>query len=77
MHGTPPTARRILTAATAALTVGLGAVSLIGGFSDSFPVRLLQGIAVFAAGAIVIGGAVIFVMIRIAGWRDPVSELDL
>jgi hypothetical protein len=43
--------RRILVSAVAALTVGLGTVSLIAGFSDSFPVRLLQGIAVFGAGA--------------------------
>jgi predicted Zn-dependent protease with MMP-like domain len=76
MPGSPPTLRRILGSALAALTVGLGAASLIAGFSDSFAVRLLQGIAVFAAGAVVIGGAVVFVMIRLAGWRDPESEED-
>jgi predicted Zn-dependent protease with MMP-like domain len=66
--------RRILFSALAALTVGLGAVSLIAGFSDSFAVRLLQGLAVFAAGAVILGGAVVVVMIRLAGWRDPESE---
>jgi predicted Zn-dependent protease with MMP-like domain len=71
-----PTLRRILFSALAALTIGLGAASLIGGFSDSFPLRLLQGLAVFAAGAVVIGAAVIFVMIRLAGWKDPESEDD-
>jgi predicted Zn-dependent protease with MMP-like domain len=76
MQGTPPTLRRILFSALAALTVGLGAASLIGGFSDSFPVRLLQGLAVFGAGAVIIGGAVLFAMIRLAGWRDPESEQD-
>ncbi len=76
MPGTPPTLRRILFSALAALTVGLGAASLIAGFSDSFPVRLLQGLAVFAAGAVIIGGAVLLVMIRLAGWRDPESEED-
>jgi predicted Zn-dependent protease with MMP-like domain len=74
--GSPPTARRILLAALAALTVGLGAVSLIVGFSDQFAVRLLQGIAVFAAGAVVIGGAVVLAMVHLAGWKDPVSEQD-
>lgn len=54
--------------------MGLGAVSLLAGFSDSFAVRLLQGVAVFAAGAVIIGGAVVFVMLRVAGWRDPESE---
>jgi predicted Zn-dependent protease with MMP-like domain len=72
----PPTPRRILFSALAALTVGLGAVSLIAGFSDSFPVRLLQGIAVFGAGAVILGGAVVFALVRLAGWHDPESEED-
>jgi predicted Zn-dependent protease with MMP-like domain len=76
MPGEPPTPRNILISALAALTVGLGAVSLVGGFSDSFAVRLLQGLAVFGAGAVIIGGAVLLVMIRLAGWRDPESEED-
>jgi predicted Zn-dependent protease with MMP-like domain len=62
--------------ALAALTIGLGAVSLIAGFSDSFAIRLLQGLAVFGAGAVIIGGAVVFAMVRLAGWRDPESEAD-
>jgi predicted Zn-dependent protease with MMP-like domain len=76
MPGQPPTLRRILISALAALTVGLGAASLIAGFSDSFPVRLLQGLAVFGAGAVIIGGAVVLTMIRLAGWREPESEID-
>ena len=76
MSGQPPTIQRILLSALAALTIGLGAVSVIFGFSDSFPVRLLQGLAVFAAGAVIIGGAVVLAMLRLAGWRDPESEDD-
>jgi predicted Zn-dependent protease with MMP-like domain len=76
MHGQPPTIRRVLLSAVAALTVGLGVVSLVAGFSDSFPVRLLQGIAVFAAGAAIIGGAVVVGLLHLAGWRDPESEED-
>src|SRR5919204_5629846 len=76
MQAQPPTTRRILGSALAALTIGLGAVSLIAGFSESPPVRLLQGLAVFAAGAVIIGGAVVLVMIRLAGWREPESEED-
>jgi predicted Zn-dependent protease with MMP-like domain len=76
MPGDPPTLRRILISALAALTVGFGAVSLIGGFSDSFPVRLLQGLAVFGAGAAILGGAVVLVMLHLAGWKDPESEAD-
>jgi predicted Zn-dependent protease with MMP-like domain len=74
MPGSPPTLRRILGSALAALTIGLGAASLIAGFSDSFAVRLLQGIAVFGAGAIVLGGVVVLALVRLAGWRDPESE---
>ncbi len=76
MPGDPPTLRRILASALAAMTVGLGAISLMAGFSDSFPVRLLQGVAVFAAGAVIIGGTVVLVMIRLAGWKDPESEAE-
>jgi predicted Zn-dependent protease with MMP-like domain len=74
MGGSPPTVRRILLSALAALTIGLGAASLIAGFSDSFPLRLLQGFAIFAAGAAIIGAAAVFMMIRLAGWKDPESE---
>src|SRR5207248_9533572 len=76
MSGSPPSTRRVLFSALAALTVGVGAVSLIAGFSDSFAVRLLQGLAIFGAGVVVIGGAVVLVMVRLAGWRDPESEED-
>jgi predicted Zn-dependent protease with MMP-like domain len=76
MPGSPPTVRRILWSALAALTVGLGAISLVAGFSSSFPVRALQGLAVFGAGVLIIGGAVGLAMIRLAGWREPESEED-
>jgi predicted Zn-dependent protease with MMP-like domain len=76
MRSQPPTVRRILLSALAALTIGLGAISVLAGFSESFPVRLLQGIAVFAAGAVIVGGAVVLALVRLAGWRDPESEFD-
>jgi predicted Zn-dependent protease with MMP-like domain len=76
MQWTPPSTRRILLSALAALTIALGVVSLISGFSDSLAVRLLQGVAVFGLGAAIVGGAVVVALIRLAGWRDPQSEED-
>ena len=43
MSGTPPTIRRILFAAMAALIVGLGVTSLAVGLGGSTLVRLLKG----------------------------------
>ncbi|MGI8903693.1 MAG: metallopeptidase family protein [Solirubrobacteraceae bacterium] len=74
--GRPPTLRRILLSALAALTVGLGAASLIEGFSTWFPVRLLQGLAVFGAGAVILGAVALLAVVHLAGWRDPESEAD-
>lgn len=76
MPGNSPNIKRILLTALGGLIVGLGTASLLEGFSQSFPVRVLQGLAVFAAGAVIIGGAAVLVMIRLAGWRDPVSEAE-
>jgi predicted Zn-dependent protease with MMP-like domain len=72
----PPSLRRVLLSAAAAMAIGLGGVSLVVGFSDSFPVKLLQGVAVFAAGAAILGGVVLFALVHLAGWREPESEAD-
>jgi predicted Zn-dependent protease with MMP-like domain len=69
-----PTSRRILISALAALVVGLGGFSLVVGLDGPFPLRVLKGLAVFGAGAVIIGGAVVLAMVRLAGWRDPVSD---
>lgn len=70
------TVRRVLLSAAAALVVGLGAVSVGGGFSDSLALRLVQGVAVFAGGAIVLGGVLVAVLVHLGGWREPVDEDD-
>ena len=76
MLGRQPTISRILFSAVAALTVGLGVIAILAGFSDSPPLRLLEGVAVFAAGAMLIVGAVVAAMVYLGGWRDPESEED-
>jgi predicted Zn-dependent protease with MMP-like domain len=69
-----PTTTRILLSAVASLTIGLGAVSLVFGFSDTIGVRVIQGLAVFAAGAVLLGGAIVLLLTHLAGWREPESE---
>ncbi|MDQ6820680.1 MAG: metallopeptidase family protein [Actinomycetota bacterium] len=76
MSPSPPSSRRVLLCALASLTIGVGVVSLFGGFSESLPVKLLQGVAVLAAGALIMGGATVLVLVKLAGWRDPESEVD-
>ncbi|MGI8573424.1 MAG: metallopeptidase family protein [Solirubrobacteraceae bacterium] len=76
MSPSPPSSRRVLLCALVSLTIGVGVVSLFGGFSESLPVKLLQGVAVLAAGALIMGGATVLVLVKLAGWRDPESEVD-
>src|SRR5579875_2962834 len=68
--------RRVLLCALAALSVGLGAISLIAGFSTSVPIRALQVVAVFAAGAAILAALSALVLVRLGGWREPESEAE-
>ncbi len=72
----PPTARNSLIAAIAAMIVGIAVLTILAGFSGSSAVRVLQGLAVFGACAILVGGAVVLALVRLAGWRDPESEKE-
>ncbi len=72
----PPTARRILLAGLFALVVGLGGVSLALGFSSSYPLRLLQKLAITGAAVCVLGGIVVAIAQRLAGWREPATEAE-
>jgi predicted Zn-dependent protease with MMP-like domain len=69
-----PTGRRILFSAGVSLALGLSFIALAQGFSTSFPIRVLEGIALFVTGAAVIGGGAIWIGLRLAGWRNPESE---
>ena len=70
----PSTATGIALAAAVALCVGLSLVALLAGFSSNSLLALVEGLAVFGAGAAIVGGAAVLVMLRVAGWRDPESE---
>jgi len=71
----PPT-RRVALSAALALLCGLGVVSLFTASNGPWGLRLLEGIAVFGLGAVIVGGAAVLVMVRLAGWNDPASEAD-
>jgi predicted Zn-dependent protease with MMP-like domain len=58
------------------MALGLTIVGVYSGFSGSWGVRLIEGIAVFGTGAAIVGGAAVLVMVRLAGWKDPESEED-
>jgi predicted Zn-dependent protease with MMP-like domain len=68
--------RRILLAAAVALSAGLAVLAALGGFSDSAPIRLIQGAAFVVLLIFGVGGAMGVVGLRMAGWSDPESEED-
>jgi len=68
--------RRVVWAAGIALCLGLSLIVLLQGFSPSFPVRLLEGAAVFLSAAFVIGAPIVWLALRMADWNDPESEQD-
>jgi predicted Zn-dependent protease with MMP-like domain len=71
-----PTPRRVVLAAVLALAVGLGAVGVIGGFSVSTPVRLMQGGVLVVLAILVIGALMMSLGLRLAGWSEPESEAE-
>ncbi|MDQ3721652.1 MAG: metallopeptidase family protein [Actinomycetota bacterium] len=75
-EGRQPTPRRVMLAALVALAVGLGAVGLLGGFSVSTPVRLMQGGVLVVLAILVIGALMMSLGLRLAGWSEPESEAE-
>lgn len=71
-----PPLRRIGFAALFAVSAGLAAIALLDGFSSSYPVRLLQTLALVVIGGGIIGGVMMAIGLRMADWRDPESEAD-
>lgn len=69
-----PTPKRIIFAAVVALLVGIAVLTLYQGLSETYPMRLFQGIAIAAAGVIVLGFLMSLVTGRLAGWVNPESE---
>jgi len=68
--------RRSGVAALIAMSVGLIALVVGQGFSSIGVVRALEDIALGVIVAAALMGAVAFVAVRLAGWRDPESESE-
>src|ERR671916_1952473 len=71
-----PPLRRIGFAAVFALCAGLSAIALLNGFHSSYPIRLLETLALVILGGAIIGGAMMAIGLRMADWRDPESEKE-
>jgi predicted Zn-dependent protease with MMP-like domain len=71
-----PTPGRVASAAGFALCLGLTVVVLMQGFDPNYPLRLVEGIAVVAAGAVVIFGPLLWLALRMADWRNPADEAE-
>ncbi|WP_249009170.1 metallopeptidase family protein [Conexibacter sp. DBS9H8] len=66
-----------LAAGLTVTVLGLGLVSLVVEGSASAPLlALLQTISLFGVGTVIIAGAVIYVIVRLGGWREPEAQFD-
>jgi predicted Zn-dependent protease with MMP-like domain len=68
--------RRAGVAAIIAMSLGLVVLVVGQGFSSIGVVRALEDVALGVLLAAVLMGAVAFVAVRMAGWRDPESESE-
>ena len=68
--------RRVGIAALVALSLGLVTIVIGQGFSSVGAVRALEDIALGVIVAAVLMGGAAFVAVRLAGWRDPESEVE-
>src|SRR5947209_9991043 len=68
--------RRVGLAALIALSLGLVVIVVGQGFSSIGVVHAVEDVALGVIVAAVLMGAVAFVAVRLAGWRDPESESE-
>jgi len=68
--------RRVMLATLGAAVACVALLALFEGFSSVWLVRLIQAVAVFGLGTLIIGGAVVLALVHLAGWRDPESEAE-
>jgi alkylation response protein AidB-like acyl-CoA dehydrogenase/predicted Zn-dependent protease with MMP-like domain len=69
-------ARRVAVAAVIALSLGLIVLVLAQGFSAVGIVKFVEELALAVIVLAVLAGAAAFLAVRMAGWRDPESEVE-
>jgi predicted Zn-dependent protease with MMP-like domain len=72
----PASPRGVLVSALAALTVAVGILTLTTGYNASPLIKAIQFLAVIGLGAILIGGVIMLVLVKLAGWRAPEDEFE-
>lgn len=66
---------RIAIAAVVALSLGLSAIVVLqGGMSTSGPIRIAETLALVVVAVAALGGGMMAVGLRMAGWTEPESE---
>jgi predicted Zn-dependent protease with MMP-like domain len=68
--------RGVLASALAVLTVAVGILTLTMGYSATPAVKFVQFLTVLGLGAILIGGVIVLVLVKLAGWRAPEDEFE-
>jgi predicted Zn-dependent protease with MMP-like domain len=71
-----PTGAQIAWSALVAFTLGILAITLLQGFAISYPLRLVQGVAVGLAAGLLLAFLLALLTGRLADWRNPRSERD-
>jgi predicted Zn-dependent protease with MMP-like domain len=71
-----PPGRRLAASALICVTLAIAIVTLFNGLSASFPLRIVQTLAIAALAIAVLGGIVGGVTGRLADYRDPEDEAE-
>jgi predicted Zn-dependent protease with MMP-like domain len=72
----PPTAKRILTASTLALCVGVLIITAFEGLQPDYPMRLLQGVLAAVGGLGIVAVLVAWMTTRLGDYRHPADEAE-
>ncbi len=71
-----PSGPQIAWSALVAFSLAILAITVLGGWATTFPLRFLQGIAIGLAAALVLTLVLALLTGRLADWRNPVSERE-